>query len=526
MRGPNRGGRQSWRMLSLIALLSASVLLPSVQANPGPKRGFHTKHVLLISVDGLHGIDLKKWVDAHPGSALAELAEHGYQYNNASCSKPSDSFPGLMSLITGGSPNATGIWYDASYDRTYLPPGGGAPGTAMTYDESIDLLKNVPNTDNPTIDTTNLPLHPATLKPVMPWELLRVNTIFEVAKSHGLRTAWSDKHTGAYQIVRGPSGAGIDDYYSPEVTNSVLTGGGFDFTTSHVLIKTNDDLKVDAIENEAMGLDHTGKKHVGAPNLFGMNFQSVSVGQKLKVDPVDATLTGGYLNGDADPGPALEAALKYVDGAIGDIVGALKKGGIYDDTTLIITAKHGQSPIDVKKRIAAKDSFYADALNAAVPTLGDNATVTTDTIALIWLAPSQQGFTQQAVDAIRAKPELNTSASGLPLIDEILWGESLKRLYNDPTKDSRTPDIIVIPTPGVIYTGGSKLAEHGGFSREDTSVALLVSNPALGHKTFKNPVQTFQVAPTIMKILGLDPDELQAVQKEHTDELPGFDGKE
>src|SRR6516165_10595587 len=63
-----------------------------------------SKHVLLISVDGLHSIDLIHWVKAHPGSTLAELAEHGVEYTNASCSKPSDSFPGLMALITGGTP--------------------------------------------------------------------------------------------------------------------------------------------------------------------------------------------------------------------------------------------------------------------------------------------------------------------------------------------------------------------------------------------------------------------------------------
>jgi predicted AlkP superfamily pyrophosphatase or phosphodiesterase len=523
----NRGN--AFRTVALAAFLGAVMVLPSVQASPSPKRGHLSKHVLLISVDGLHGIDLEKWVDSHPGSALAELAEHGYQYNNASCPKPSDSFPGLQALIAGGTPNSTGVWYDASYDRSYIAPGlppGSPLGSPLGYTEALDKEPGTILTTDTSIVPGLFPSNPADGNlPVTPWKFTRVNNIFEVAKSHGLRTAWSDKHTCAYQIVRGPSGGGVDDYFSPEITNTVIPPG-VDFTQSHIQIKVYDDIKVDALEKEAMGFDHSGLHHVGAPNIFGMNFQSVSVGQKLKVDPVDPTLLGGYLDGDATPGTALAAALKYVDGAIGDIVKSLKAGGIYHDTTIVISSKHGQSPIDPKKRIAADDSFYAVALNTVAPNLGDKATITTDTIALIWLDPKQQGFTEQAVAAIRADPNLTTSAGGLPLIDEILWGESLKRLYNDPKKDPRVPDIIVLPTPGVIYTGGSKRAEHGGFSKEDTSVALLVSHPSLAHRTFKTPVQTMQVAPTILKILGLDPDELKAVREEHTDALPGFDGKE
>jgi hypothetical protein len=65
------------------------------------------EHVLLISVDGLHALDLSNYVAAHPDSALAQLSKHGYTYTNASTSTPSDSFPGLASLVTGGSPTTT-----------------------------------------------------------------------------------------------------------------------------------------------------------------------------------------------------------------------------------------------------------------------------------------------------------------------------------------------------------------------------------------------------------------------------------
>jgi len=66
------------------------------------------RHVLLISVDGLHALDVANFVASHHDSALAELSRHGITYSNARTPANSDSFPGLLALVTGGSPLATG----------------------------------------------------------------------------------------------------------------------------------------------------------------------------------------------------------------------------------------------------------------------------------------------------------------------------------------------------------------------------------------------------------------------------------
>jgi hypothetical protein len=98
--------------------------------------------------------------------------------------------------------------------------------------------------------------------------------------------------------------------------------------------------------------------------------------------------------------------------------------------------------------------------------------------------------------------------------------------FNSPKTDSRTPDIIVQPIQGTIYTGSTaKNAEHGGFSFSDRNVGLIVSNPDFSPQVIKTPVLSSQVAPSIIKALGLDPEALQSVQKEHTTVLPVlFDG--
>jgi hypothetical protein len=90
------------------------------------------RHVLLISVDGLHEVDLAQFIVKNPSSTLAELAESGIEYADAHAPTPTDSFPGLAALVTGGTPKSTGLYYDDSYDRTLFPPSSdcsGKPGT-------------------------------------------------------------------------------------------------------------------------------------------------------------------------------------------------------------------------------------------------------------------------------------------------------------------------------------------------------------------------------------------------------------
>ena len=92
--------------------------------------------------------------------------------------------------------------------------------------------------------------------------------------------------------------------------------------------------------------------------------------------------------------------------------------------------------------------------------------------------------------------------------------------------DPRTPDIIVTPNVGVTYSGSTrKLSEHGGFAHDDTNVIMLLANPSFQARTVKAAVGTAQVAPTILKALGLSPSELYAVRQEGTPVLPYLDLK-
>jgi hypothetical protein len=547
----------------------------------GDRDGRGIRHVLLISIDGMHALDYlncsKGVSGANNGQPycpnLAELGETAVNYLDTSTSKTSDSFPGLMALMTGGSPRTVGAFYDVAYDRSLdaptittgngvaggpCTPGAAPTGTTTEYDEGIDIDQTQLNGGAPngadggilSIDPRRLVRDPAKgCSPVFPWNFVRTNTIYGVIHAAGGYTAWSDKHP-SYSAVSGPGdGTNIDDYYAPDINSIPVNLPGVPgcnplpdqtavaasnaWTDSFQNIQCYDTLKVNAVLNEINGKTHNGKARAPVPNLLGMNFQVVSVGQKLIQKSV--SLTGGYLDAEGTPTPSLLGEIEFADASIGKMVAALKKNGVYDSTLIIITAKHGQSPID---------SARYQGITATGPVTTSPATIldgasclplsespsnptgigpTEDDVSLIWLNSSCS--TATAVDILRTQSPTTANIAG---IGQIFAGPGITQIYNapglPPNGDPRTPDILVTPNVGVTYSGSSKkLAEHGGFAHDDVNVIMLVSNPSFNAKTVTTPVETMQVAPTILKALGLNPYSLQAVQKEGTPVLPGLD---
>jgi hypothetical protein len=526
------------------------------------------KHVLLLSIDGMHAVDFYNCthgiVGANGGQQycpnLAALGQTGINYVNATSSKPSDSFPGMAALASGGTPKTTGLYYDVAYDRALDGPAEktgtglakgmcipyGTPfGTTTDNDQGVDIDDTKLNGGAPgaglteggiaSIDPNHLERDPRNnCAPVYPWNFIRVNTAFGVVHAAGGYTAWIDKHP-SYSFVGGPGGKGLDDYYSPEVSSAVvplpgvktLDGAACDpirdplgagaWNASFENIQCYDAIKVYALLNEIAGKTHSGAA-AKVPAVFGMNFQSVYVGESVNETGVGA---GGYKNAAALPTPLLLNEIEYVDTAIGVIVNALKAAGIYNDTLLIITAKHGESPIDPTRYVANGSDTPATLLGDLIPwsesplnTTGIGATE--DDVSILWL--------KKGVSVETAVEMLEADATEIGM-GEIFYGPTLAVNYNvgglGPGEDSRSPDIIVTPNIGMTYSGStSMIGDHGGFGHDSTNVILLVANPSFTAQTVSAETATRQVAPTVLRALGLDPRALDAVRAEGTPVLP------
>ncbi len=360
---------------------AVAFIIPICAALPARSQSLNLRNgirrVLLISIDGMHALDYQNCVAGGYCPNLYALGLTGVNYTRTSASQPSDSFPGLMALVTGGTPKTVGAFYDVAYDRVLAPPlkttgnglAGGtcsvgkANGTTTEFEEGVEFDQSKLNGGGPysltdggikSIDPARLPRDPFRLcLPVYSWNFVRTNTIYGVIHAAGGYTAWSDKHA-VYAAVGGPTGSAaqpnVDDYYSPEVnSNSIALPGvttadglscssgnpstppdnnGGDWTTSFQNIRCYDQLKVNAILNEINGKTHLGTSSAPVPTIFGMNFQAVSVGQKL----IESGIKGGYSDAAGAPTPNMKTQIGFVDAAIGQMAANLKARGLLQTT--------------------------------------------------------------------------------------------------------------------------------------------------------------------------------------------------
>ena len=558
------------------------------------------QHALLISVDGMHQSDLDWYVASHPNSELARLAQGGQQYTNDHTSDPSDSDPGGTALVTGGDPKVTGIYYDDEYSHGVFPAGttncsGPVPGGNVIYDSPDDNLPAVPDLLNngsgntfPSFDEggsiypggvdtapskimnlsphpqsglnpATYPVDPRTCQPIQPWDFLGVNTIFQVIHNAGMRTAYAEKHA-IYTSFNGPGSGGqsIDDFFGPEIDSQAVEPNGVPYpvdgawTADNAATKQYDSYKVQAVVNWIDGYEHSGTgPKVGTPAIYGMNFQTVSTAEKLKSSPAaligpDAqgnytdgpSLPGGYVteNGVQVPGPLLQSALDYVNASLQRMVDAIQANGEANSTAIILTAKHGQSPLNNSQLQRIDDGPIISGVNAAwAKEHPSNPTLVAqqaDDDGLLWWLSDRS---QQATDFVRrylwthTAPAVNYTGQTVTVqhsgLRRILAGQESAQFFGVANSDPHHPDVFGISQVGTIYTTGSKIAEHGGDNPGDRDVPLVVYAP--GHVwpgQSDRWVENTQVAPTILKLLGLDPNQLQAVRKEGTRVLPGLEG--
>ena len=586
--------------LALAAATTSAMSSSTAFADRNSHSQGQIRHVLLISVDGMHQSDLDWYAANHPDSELARLATGGAEYTNAQTPVPSDSDPAGTALMTGADPKTLGIYYDDEYSHNVFPAGtttctGPIPGGNVIYDSPDDTLANVPDLLNngsgntfPSFDEggsiypngvdknpalimnltsspqsglnpATYPVDPTTCQPIQPWDYLETNTIFQVIHSAGLRTAWSDKHA-IYTSYNGPgsNGTSINDFFGPEIDSQAVEPNGVPYpvddswTGDNAATKQYDSYKVQAVINWINGKNHSGKgPEVGTPAIYGMNFQAVSTAEKLFSSPAvligpdkkgnyteGPSLAGGYVtvNGQQVPGPLLQSALDFVNGALQLMADTIQADHETGSTAIVLTAKHGQSPqnnaqlqrIDDGPIISGINAAWASTHTSAPPLVVQEAD---DDGMLLWLSDRSQAaadfvknylLTNSAQAVNYAGQTVTVPQSGL---SQVFAGADSAQYFGVPSSDPRHPNVFGISQVGTIYTGGSKIAEHGGANPADRDVPLVVYAPGtVAANQSSTGVETTQVAPTILSLLGLSPNSLQAVEEQGTQVLPGIGG--
>src|ERR1700761_5748936 len=456
---------------------------------------------------------------------------------------PDDKLPAVPDLLNNGSGNTF-----PSFDE------GGS-----IYPNGIDRdpgkIMNLTPHPQSGLNPATYPVDPNTCKPIQPWDYVGVNTIFQVIHNAGMGTAFAEKHA-IYSSFNGPgsNGMSIDDFFAPEIDSQAVEPNGVPYpvdgawTDDNAATKQYDSYKVQAVINWINGYMHSGKgPKVGTPAIYGMNFQVVSTAEKLKSSPAvligpnaqgkyteGPSLAGGYetVHGQQVPGPLLQSALDYTDNALQRLADTIRADGQASSTAIILTAKHGQSPQNSSQLQRINDAPIIAGVNAAWASQhpGSKTLIVQeadDDGLLWWLSDRSQAATDFVKNYLwtHTAPAVNFAGQTISVqhsgLKAIYAGHQSAQFFGVSTSDPHHPDVFGVSQVGTIYTTGSKIAEHGGDNPADRDVPLIVYAPGTvqpGQSSRR--VETTQVAPTILKLLGLNPSELQAVQKEHTRVLP------
>lgn len=291
---------------------------------------------------------------------------------------------------------------------------------------------------------------------VKPTDLMLKPTLFQAARAKGLRTAFISKHP-AYSILNGPTagGPGIDDFRGPEIADWKGTQSEYDAMTFGLLR-----------EQILSGTP---------PDIMGL----------YALAPSGAMKTSGVDSADT------VTAIKFIDDQIAQTIAALQIAGSYDDTVIVITADHGNTPTPKWIPQEGTGSISAFLEMNGIPVVH----VTPDDLYMVYLKDESQ--TNAAIDLL-SKPENRTPFG----IDHILTQDDLKSMDAAPV--DRTPDFVVIPTEGIVYAKKAKAAEHGGITAADLQVPLVLAGPGVkAGAVVADPVRIQQIAPTLAALLGL-----------------------
>jgi hypothetical protein len=109
---------------------------------------------------------------------------------------------------------------------------------------------------------------------------------------------------------------------------------------------------------------------------------------------------------------------------------------------------------------------------------------TDDDAFMQWLSNTSEQAADFVKDYLWSHPATGTTIDGKPRtlqhsgLQTIYAGAASAQFFGTPLNDPRHPDVYAIVQHGVVYTGGTKIAEHGGADPQDRTCRSWSTSPA------------------------------------------------
>lgn len=437
------------RLLVTAALSTAAVGLGAL---PRPSEAQRSgRHVVMISLDGFAADYLND--PRLPLPNIRGLAAEGAHARRMTVSTPSVTWPNHTTLVTGVAPGKHGVLANGVIEAST----SGAPFT----------------------------INPRKSR----YELTRAETVYDVAKKAGLRTAEVN-----WPVTRGARELDCSFPDHPETITH----------TTPWLVDRLVELKLlSAPTNPAFyDLGAVGRDRVwteAAVDLLKTKKPHLLLLHLLNTD--------GQQHAHGPQSTEAYTALTVADRHVGDVLQGIKRAGLERQTTVIVTADHGF--VRVTKQIKPHVRLAARGLNRGS---GQNIewrvqSISEGGLALVYF-PGRRG------DAALAN-EAATALAGMEGLDRVLKAADYGP-YGLPLPGSgpQAPDLVLSAKDGYAFSNETTGDEVVTQPRPTGSHGYLQSNPRLdalfvmgGRGVRKGAaverVRNLDVAPTIAQLLGL-----------------------
>jgi predicted AlkP superfamily pyrophosphatase or phosphodiesterase len=440
-------------------VLSSGVVSRPVVAAPA-------EHVVVISLDGLPGYLLEDPKALMPN--IQALAAAGVQARSGMrVSNPSVTWPNHTTLVTGVRPRRHGVLCNGMLVR-------GGPGIPVVIDSKRDKS-----------------------------ELVRVETVFDVAHATGLTTA-------GIQWPCTRNATSLDDCM-PDVPDSL------DFATPR-LVK---ELIAAGVLPEAEKTQKTGHASVWYDDVWTKAACQVIRQRKPNLLLLHLLITDPIHHQYGPQTPAGYTAVAYADANVGRVIEAIDAAGIRDRTAILVVADHGFTstpkallPNSLLRQEgwlkATRPNKVEDAKAYAVPEGG---------VALLYVTdPSTDAETRAKIrdlfvgkEGVAGVLEADKFAeNGLPDVRDWPQMSDMVLVAEDGYCFGGTADEerFVVPNTQV----GASIGSHGFLATSPKMNAIFVAAGAgLRRGVTLDTFENIDVAPTVAHLLGI--------------KLPNIDGR-